>query len=264
VPQDVLCACSTFFTKALKEDRFLEGAAKLITLPEETARVFEAFVAFAYEGLLSFSKDSLSSAESRAEAFQYVLEIWNFGEKYMLPHLQDAATTSACVFLDYDDIPFTVLVQCFDAAATETCPFRTIIADSAVYRMSKDKDGVGCEVERLFAGSSGFLRAFYSSQVAAAALRAGDFPRYRRPVKAGEELYKTGPSEIQWRDDEPGLFCHSSLWDPNQQVDCGNCGLYDTADFAGRARCRSCRQFAYCQCHRGQWSIECNDCRHES
>ncbi|SMY22393.1 unnamed protein product [Zymoseptoria tritici ST99CH_1A5] len=225
VPQDILCACSVWFTNALKQDRFIEGAEKLIKLPEESAATFEAFIAFAYEGLISFKRAGDMSTEARGEAFQYVLDIWNFGEKYMLPHLQDAATTTACSFLHCrDGVPWDVLGHCFEVATTE-CPFRTIIADYAAQCMHVQREGAGPAIERHLGSADGFITAFCASQLALRSLPVGHFPRYGKPLQAGAELYKTDGHDGEWREGFEEELGYGGSW-AIPYFDCGECGLY--------------------------------------
>ncbi|SMR48513.1 unnamed protein product [Zymoseptoria tritici ST99CH_1E4] len=257
VPQDVLCACSTWFTNALKADRFVEGQTRHIRLPEDSVSTFEAFVAFAYEGRLSFT---LANTLARGDDFQYALDIWNFGEKYMLPHLQDAAVISACIFLNEDNVPFDTLGRCFDLAATETSPFRIIIADYAVHRMSRGGEHIGIAVEQHLGGCSGFLRAFHSSQKASGDLAKIEFPRYRTPARAGKQLFKTKGDGETWREGEDKIWTQASKWDPTSSVECGGCGLYSTSRFEGLAQCRTCDKLASCNCDQEQWFITCREC----
>jgi hypothetical protein len=183
----------------------------------------------------------------------------------MLPHLQDAATMMACSLLTHSngggDIPFASLGRCFDAAATESSPLRTIIADSAVHRLGANMDEVSIEVERHLACCEGFFRAFCASQAAKTTLDPDQFPRYLKPAKSGTQFFKTKASENRWRDEEDNLVAFSSEWDPTAIVDCGNCGLHYSAFFDGTAVCLSCDQLASCGCGiDGHWVMQCREC----
>ncbi|KJX95449.1 hypothetical protein TI39_contig4112g00002 [Zymoseptoria brevis] len=262
VPQGILCACSDWFTNALKDGRFIEGTAKLINLPEDTARVFEAFVVFAYEGILTFPND-YETPEICGEAFHFALDIWNFGEKYMLPYLQNAAVTSACYFIKDETIPMTVLSACFDAAATETSPFRVMIADYAVNYMTVEGESAGIEVEHHLAGREGFLRAFQASQVACGTLDKGSFPRYRKPMDFGTTFFKPLEAESSWREGDMDTVIFAPHWDCTTSG-CGVCGLYPAGGNSGVARCRACGEFARCKCADPQWLLVCPTCMEEN
>jgi hypothetical protein len=239
VPRDILCACSAWFTNALEDDRFIEGKENLINLPEEDATVFEAFVAFAYEGFLTFGEDP-SSVNARGEAFSFSLQIWNLGDKYVLPYLQNAATTQACFLLhDGTGVPLEVLGLCF-VDTTETCPFRLLIADHAVHVMNKGCQYVGAKVERQLGACDGFTRAFHSSQEAYHRLPSNEFPRSLKPIKASEQLFQTEKDNYNWRPGEDSVYTCSGVWDPEARPECGECGHF-RAQNSLPSLCESCQ-----------------------
>ncbi|KAK4623949.1 hypothetical protein CLAFUW4_05315 [Fulvia fulva] len=170
MPKDLLCARAEWFKNALKEDRFIEGSTGVIELPDDLPEVFEAFEFFLYQSQLWFESPDKLTEEELQEELILNARIWTFGDKYLLPQLQDIAMSRMCAVLDQGDAlncSAHTLAQCYNAVRADS-PVRLIIIDNLVDRLQHGEDISMAEelaaCPGIFAASMHLNKNFTSSQ----------------------------------------------------------------------------------------------------
>lgn len=132
VPKKILCR-SEWFRNALKEDRFLEGETKIITLPEDQPDVFQVFPYFIYNGSLCFPRLGSDMANAtRGEELALHARLWAFGDKYLHPRFQSFVIFRLCEILQDifypESIPSDALATAFRSCEANS-PIRILIGD---------------------------------------------------------------------------------------------------------------------------------------
>ncbi|KAK4502406.1 hypothetical protein PRZ48_005831 [Zasmidium cellare] len=247
-PKDLLCERSKWFENALKADRFIEGQTRVVELPEDDPNAVEAFIYFIYNQSLVFTDHS--DEERRREEVKLCFGIWSFGDKYILPELQNCAMHRACTILDDSGykrrLDPETLRHCFELSSEAKSPLRVLIADYYVFWMESCSNDL--QIDPGLASDPGFLAALHTSE-ATFHTSPHEFPRYLRPTRFAKLLHvgieqKSDSSLCQYEDtwEKPPAYCN----------DCG----YTSAI---KPCCKHCQK-AKCSCPVPDWSFLCQEC----
>lgn len=89
LPKGLLCSRSTWFSNALKDERFQEAQTGVMHLPDDPTRAFDHFVLFLYKHALEFDQicplDNEAFAEACAAQLLECFQTWTFGDKVTSP-----------------------------------------------------------------------------------------------------------------------------------------------------------------------------------
>ncbi|KAI5356791.1 putative SKP1/BTB/POZ domain superfamily protein [Septoria linicola] len=226
VPEAILRKVA-WFDNALKDDRFLEDQQKSITLPEDLPGIFEQFLCLLYQRRLLFAKCADGVDITRENNSQLVdcLRLWVFGDKYLVPLLQNTAMQRICGLMACASRISAMLVmpdtlkECF--AVTEGYEvLQRIVADYVVLRLDRYEDDSAPLVE-LFS-CPGFLKSLHASEKALHSLPKSDFPTYTKPRKFASSFVSLNPDESSLTDNGTTASGH---WALNPKPSCDVCGL---------------------------------------
>ncbi|KAI7285379.1 hypothetical protein KC345_g1704 [Hortaea werneckii] len=148
LPKRMACDISDYFVKALEGD-FREAHERTLKLPDCTAETFDVLLYFhMYQRL----PDDVGS---EAQAQLLLVNLWLFGDTYLLPGLKSQALTAASKTLDYQCPSPDVLAKIL-ISGSEDSPLRALFVEKATSYIIQ---GMYTEGERAeLAGIEGFFK----------------------------------------------------------------------------------------------------------
>lgn len=262
-PKDILAACSRWFGNVFKETHFLEAQRGRIDLPDDDPAVFEAFLYFAYNGCLEFTcLSGVDPAETRAADVLLLIKVWIFGDRYLLPALQNIVMHRLCETLrdGPEEPPLTVsaVVDLLEFVRDHELP-RLVVADYLVVRRHHADSVLNAEEE--FKLSSAALRALHLSLKAFHELTGSDFSRYKKPTKYRDILFTAEEEEEQEEDgegDESSTAYYTNTWGLHRHY-CRDCGFRLSASDEVPIVCSHCKT-GRCTCGKQNFVVLCEDC----
>lgn len=123
LPKQMVCAISPYFARAMEGD-FKEADERTLKLPDCRAETFNVVLYFhMYQRLPHDIK-----SEPRAQ--RLLVELWLFGETYLLPRLKAKALPAAAEILDHQR-PCPAVVGKIVNSVPETSPLRVLFMEKA-------------------------------------------------------------------------------------------------------------------------------------
>ena len=227
----------------MKDDRFVEGTTRKVDLPDDSPDVFQAFEYYIYNECLLFKngkEDNLLPHDEVIEQMSLCARIWTFGDKILMPDLQDHAITRVCWLLggheEEDRLPLAGLAGCY-LDAPDGSPVRKCITDHLVSLL--ESSDLSSEEQEL-AAIPGIFNALHDSEKALRDLPKGDFPRYWKIKKFRSIL--SARTDFG-KDPVPANGSTSSEWNKPDEQEYIECGFRSTKMWA---RCIECKSMVWC------------------
>ena len=121
-----------YFSAALEGTRFIEGNTNRLTLPEESSKVFDRVLIYAY------TEDFRSDGETDMDIdWTTLIDVHDFGERHIIPKMQNKAIALFAAKLDWDDnhvIPPEFLHHLYKKTK-EDSPLRSLAIDAYAWNL---------------------------------------------------------------------------------------------------------------------------------
>lgn len=108
---------------------FKEAIEGQVSLPEEREDMFDIFTQFLYSRVLADDRDEKIS-------FDTLVDIWLFGDKYLVPSLQNSAMDSLGKRVEAEHLIPTSQIENFWEKTLPSSPLRKYILERTAYKMN--------------------------------------------------------------------------------------------------------------------------------
>ncbi|KEQ74392.1 hypothetical protein M436DRAFT_80821 [Aureobasidium namibiae CBS 147.97] len=128
IHKDLLRFYSDYFRGAFSGS-FKEAIEGKVSLPEEREAVFDIFTQFLYSRLLADDRDEKIS-------WATLVDVWLFGDKYLVPSLQNSAMDSLIKKIEVDHSVPTHQIKKIWEKTLPSSPLRRYLLEHTAYRLS--------------------------------------------------------------------------------------------------------------------------------